>query len=444
MRPTMGRFGHGSWYNMIMKTIAKIWHQLFLEERPSISLSVFRWFVAFTVIAHVIPSFFHMGDNYYPTAFKSWNGSFFPIEFIELVSKSPIWIINAFVVLFCVSSFFFLIGFLSQISCILMTMACYYFYALNAFHVGTLSWDILLVTLFIMCFTPYHGDYFSLDAYLFGDARSYQRKRPYFVQRLLQIQIGMVFFHTALTKVWPEGNWLTANPLYYVLNYPPSGTTKMFLLRDWLRTQETLCLYLGYSIVVIELLLFFFLMWRKTRMSAIYAGIVFHIILILTLDVPATFFFLFPAQLCLFIHPQKILDWIERRRSENQSATNPRLVIFDGDCGFCQRMINKAHIADLFAVFKYAPFQSIQDYKEVHLDLTQEQCQKEVILVESRKAMFGGFEAVRRLMLSCPLFYPLVPIFYFPGMGVVGGIVYRWVARNRSQISCKITPKSKS
>ena len=51
----------------------------------------------------------------------------------------------------------------------------------------------------------------------------------------------------------------------------------------------------GVSIIVIEFLMIFLLFCRKTRMSAVYAGIFFHIVLILTLDVPATFFFLFPA-----------------------------------------------------------------------------------------------------------------------------------------------------
>jgi len=36
------------------------------------------------------------------------------------------------------------------------------FYALNEFHIGTLSWDILLVTLFLMCVSPYHGIIFPL------------------------------------------------------------------------------------------------------------------------------------------------------------------------------------------------------------------------------------------------------------------------------------------
>ena len=131
-----------------MKYLISFWNRLFLEERASLSLSLFRMAVAFTVITHVIPSFFHMGDNYLSSAFKEHNASFFPIYVIEWIMASPEWVIYGFVWMFCIFSFFFFVGFLSQFSAIMTTVCCYYFYALNSFHVGTLSWDILLVTMF--------------------------------------------------------------------------------------------------------------------------------------------------------------------------------------------------------------------------------------------------------------------------------------------------------
>src|SRR5258708_3518018 len=153
----------------------KIWNTLFLEERPSIGLSFFRIFVALTVGLHVIPSFFHLDDNYFSTALKTFNTDFFSVWFVAWIQKSPDALVILFVGAFYISWFFFLIGLFSQISCIVMTACCYYFYGLNSFHIGTLSWDILLVTLFLMCITPYHGDYFSLDALRRGDIEAWRR-----------------------------------------------------------------------------------------------------------------------------------------------------------------------------------------------------------------------------------------------------------------------------
>ncbi len=413
----------------------KWFNQIFLEERSSISLSFFRMAVAFTTIAHVIPSFYHLDDNYFPqTAFMTHNGSFFPIEFLQWVIKSPHAVIIFFVWLFCISSFFFLIGFLSQISCILMTISCYYFYALNSFHVGTLSWDILLVTLFLMCVTPYHGDYFSIDALHRGNELAFKVKRPFFVQRLLQLQIGFMYFYTALYKITAEGNWITGNPIYYIMNYPPVGTTKWFLLRDFLKTQPDLCYWIGILIVVIEISMIFLLFYPKTRISAIYLGCIFHITLILTLDVPAIFFFLFPIQLLLFINPDHIEDWIEQKRAFNASSTacaRQTQLIYDGHCHFCQDSVRTLKVMDLFGALKYVDLHSVNDLMMLHPELTKEQAMSQLYLIEPDGKLYGGFDVFRRICFVMPMLYPLILIFYFPGMGVLGPFAYRWVAKNR-------------
>ena len=67
----------------------KLWNQLFLQERSSISLSVFRMVVAFTVWSVVFPSIIHLEELYFQGAFREVNTSFFPIWFLELVQKSP-------------------------------------------------------------------------------------------------------------------------------------------------------------------------------------------------------------------------------------------------------------------------------------------------------------------------------------------------------------------
>ncbi len=216
-----------------------------MEERPSIGLSFFRIFAALTVGLHVIPSFFHLDDNYFSTALKTFNYDFFPSSFIDLVQKSPDTLVIFFVWAFCLTWFCFLIGLFSQISCILMTGCCYYFYALNMFHIGTLSWDILLVTLFLMCVTPYHGDYFSFDALRRGDINAWRRTRPFFIQRLLQLQTASTFFFTGLYKITREGNWITGNPVYYLMNYPSVGVTKHFLFKEWMAGHPHFCYVTG-------------------------------------------------------------------------------------------------------------------------------------------------------------------------------------------------------
>lgn len=420
-----------------------IWNRLFLEERPSISLSLFRMAAAFTVGAHVIPSLMPMADNYYPGAFKEVNPAFFPREMIALVAPSPVWLINLMALLFMVSVTFFFLGLWSQLSCIVLNMTCYYFYALNSFHVGTLSWDILLVTMFLMCLTNYHGEYFSVDCLRRGDEYAYRKQRPFFIQRLLQMQIGFTYFYTAVVKIYPEGNWITDNPIYSIMNYPISGTTKTFLIRDFLMDKPGLCYGIGLGIVITELLMIFLLFWRKTRVSAIYLGFVFHITLLLTLDVPATFFFLFPPQLLLFIDPREIVRFIEKRREYFRAIRQHRL-IYDGHCRFCINSIKKIKIMDLFDRLKPVDLHGITDMSSVHPSLTKELALSQVYLLDvfgrqdGQKhpedilgRLDGGFFAFRRLCFICPMLFLFLPIVYFPGMGIAGPAIYRFVAKNR-------------
>ncbi len=416
--------------------VLKFWNRLFLDERPSIGLSFFRIFAALTTGFHVLPLLFRLEDNFLSNAFREANTSFFTIEFLKLVYKSPDSLVVFFAALFCLSWFAFLIGLRSQISCIVMTACCYYFYALNSYFIGTLSWDILLVTLFLMCITPYHGDYFSVDSLFDCCSDPYKRLRPYFLQRLLQMQIASTFFYTALYKTTGEGNWITGNPLYYLMNMPASGVMKHFMLKEWLAMHPTLCYVIGISIVVTEFLLGFLLFIPRTRISAVYAGIFFHIVLILTMDVPAIFFFLFPAQLTLFINPQDIVRWIEHRRVYHAAASRLKL-IYDGHCGFCRASVRQLKVMDLFNKVEYVDFQAHPDLSELHPQLNKKTATSRIHLIEppyllgEEKKLYAGFFVFRRLSFVMPMLWPMVLVLYAPGSGLIGPLVYQWVADHR-------------
>ncbi len=289
----------------------KTWRRLFLEDRPTTLLGLFRIAVAATTGLHVIPTFFQLEDNYLATAFKEKNLSFFTQPVIDWVDKSPDGVVLAFVALFCAACFLFLIGFLTQLSGILMMLSCYYFYALNSLHIGTLSWDILLVTLFLMVVTPYPGGALSVDAALRKDFWGVKRPKPFFVQRLLQFQMASTFFYTALGKISPHGNWLTANPFWYLMNEPEGSVVKEFALRPFLAGQEALCYWIGLSVIAVEMTLPMLWFIRRTRAWAVAVGWFFHVLLVWTLHVPTIFLFLFPPQMLLFLDAR----WLRPPRS---------------------------------------------------------------------------------------------------------------------------------
>src|SRR5262249_21729364 len=147
------------------------------------------------------PTFLHLRDDYLATAFREYNPSFFPIPILAWVDANPDWLVRSMAGLFSLAWLCYLLGLWTRLSGLLMGLGCYYFYARNSLHIGTLSYDILLVTLFLMLVTDYPGDSFSLDGVLKGDAAGYAKKRPFFIQRLLQLQIASTFFYTGLNKI---------------------------------------------------------------------------------------------------------------------------------------------------------------------------------------------------------------------------------------------------
>ena len=408
----------------------KLWHRTFLEKRPSLSLGLFRLAVAFTVGAHMIPSFFHMEDNYLSTAFRTQNFSFFPVGILQAVAASPDWLVWLFVALFLASLAAFALGLFSQASCILMTGSCYYFYALNNYHIGTLSFDILLVTLFLMCVTNFHGDFLSLDSLRRGKDGSYKRLRPYFLQRLLQLQLVWTFWGTALGKISAGGNWLTDNPYYYLMHYPAIGVVRDFPGRAWLGQHPGLCYGLGVALPVFEFTVTFLWFIPRTRVVGITLGIAFQLMLWLTLHVPTIFLFLFPPLMLLFISPETLVRWIEARQAVN-AARGRAVLLYDGRCGFCVESVKRLRILDLFGWVDPLDFHVQPDLSKLNPALTPERCRSEMVLIEPNGRVSGGFHAFARLTRRLPLLMWLAPLVHLPGASWVGTRIYRWVAAHR-------------
>ena len=424
--------------------IGKLWRRLFLEERPSIGLALFRPALAWTVGAHVIPSLLRLQDNYLSTAFKEKNGSFFPLPILLAVEASPEWLIRCAAVLFCVFTVSFGLGLFTQASAIAMTLGCYYFYALNSLHIGTLSYDILLVTLSLACVTGYMGDSFSLDQLRRGDLGGYTKQRPFFIQRLLQIQLAGTFWGTALGKLSADGNWISGNPYFALMHYPPEGVVRSFLAREWLAAHPQVCYGLGIALIGFEFLLPILWWVPRTRPFGIVLGIAFQLMLWLTLHVPTIFLFLFPALMLLFVPPETWLGLIERARSR-QAQAGRALLVYDGRCGFCQESVKRVQVLDLFGYLDLRDCHALENPAALYPALSRERCAEEMILIEPGGRLSGGFEAFRRMTTRLPLLMGVAPFVHLPGVAWLGTRVYRWVASHRYLIwpranACAVGP----
>lgn len=419
---------HTPSYSMIFPKMT--WFRTFLQERPSVSLSLFRVAVAITVGCHIIPSLFQLADNYLATSFREYNGSFFPLWALRAVDAGPDWVVWAFVWLFAFSWGSFLVGFRTQLAAIVMTASCYFFYARNSLHIGTLSFDILLVTLSLVWVVPYYGDWLSVDAFLRGQATGYATRRPFFIQRLLQLQITWTFWYTCLSKITAGGNWLTDLPYYYLMHYPPLGVVRHFPGREFLAAHPAWCQAIQVGVIICELVMPLLWWFRRTRVVGLVLGVTFQWLLLMTLHVPTIFFFLFPAQMMLFIEPERVVAWIERQR-EQQMSRGRATLLFDGQCGFCQASVKRLLALDLFGYLNPVDFHTVPNVAALHPRLSPERCKSRMQLIEPKGRLSEGFFSVRNMSLRMPLLWPLAPLLWLPGMGRLGQRAYDWVAARR-------------
>ena len=109
-----------------------------------------------------------------------------------------------------------------------------------------------------------------------------------------------------------------------------------------------------------------------------------------------------------------------------------QVFFYDADCRFCTSLARWLSRADVLQRVTWTPYQSLDTPPP---GLSWEDLERSAYLVCGSKGRhWEGFYAFRMLTVRLPLLAPLAPIFWFPGMGVIGAAVYRWVARNRYRI----------
>jgi predicted DCC family thiol-disulfide oxidoreductase YuxK len=111
--------------------------------------------------------------------------------------------------------------------------------------------------------------------------------------------------------------------------------------------------------------------------------------------------------------------------------TRRPVLLYDGDCGVCTRLAG-------FVVRRLRPGGAVSAYQDADLPsygLTAEQCDAALQYVDASGRSHAAQNAVARLLLaSVPWWRPLGAPLLLPGVNQLAGLVYRWVARNRSRL----------
>lgn len=107
------------------------------------------------------------------------------------------------------------------------------------------------------------------------------------------------------------------------------------------------------------------------------------------------------------------------------------VLVFDGDCGMCTSSAS-------LAVRWLRPSPDAYDVEPSQrldlpaLGLTQAQCDEALRWVAVDGRVSSGEDAVAWMLLASRLWArPLGAALLLPGLNLIAGVVYRWVARNR-------------
>jgi predicted DCC family thiol-disulfide oxidoreductase YuxK len=119
-------------------------------------------------------------------------------------------------------------------------------------------------------------------------------------------------------------------------------------------------------------------------------------------------------------------------------------VIYDDQCGFCIRLLKVCRAFDIgrrlrflgSSSFRLKPEATGTPPEEVP-ELANADFENAIFAVTPDGRVTRGFFACRRIIRALPLLWPLLPLAYFPGSGLVGPRTYAWVARNRHRLGCE-------
>ena len=263
---------------------------------------------------------------------------------------------------------------------------------------------------------------------------------PYF----LRCQFALVYFGAGLNKLldpdWQSGlffeHWATfkiQNPLY--IAFAP--------LLPHLLAGKLLCWFTIAAELATSLGLFI----KKFLPFALWANILFQASLLeFTGSTFTMFFYGMQAATLMFITWPRHLE-----------------VIYDGDCGLCNKLRQIVTRLDFDSVLIWHPYQSGAGDK---YRITLEALEKRMHVVVDRHQVFSGFRAFKQIMFFQAWFWlattalialppdawstwrriivGLTVAVFLPVFNPIGELVYNWVARNRHRIvpnsTCGLNP----
>ena len=421
--------------------IGGLWSQIWFQDAPTLPLELARIGIGGALLLH-----YGMATPY---LFDLWgNAGWMPRELAVtddpwsqslLFYLTQPWQLAAFHAVFLGCCTAFMVGWRTS-------------WAKWVLLVGQISYDhrnpmlfygvdkILACLLFILCLAPV-GLAMSLDRVravraakrsdLDATLPPYSSPWTGACTRLMQIQMAVLFFYSAISKLGGD-DWWHGDALWFVFTTDEhySGVLlNLFASHYWLVNIGT------YGTILIELA-FPFLIWqRSTRPYLLAAALFLHAQFALLMGL---FYFSFVMMMghMSFVRP----EWLTRLGLAWKRQMGDMEIIYDGRCGFCVRSMVWFLAFDGLGQIRPRDFRTNPSPV-----VSDAQMEKALYLILPDGRALPGFEAYRYAVLRVPGLWWQIPLFYVPVLSrLIGHPIYNWVAAHRSLLSAVLISPRRS
>ena len=296
---------------------------------------------------------------------------------------------------------------------------------------------VAIALLLILCIAPI-GSALSLDRV--RKVREYKKQygleailplptsqRGFACQRLMQLQMAVIYFSAGIEKLYGDMWWSGVAP-WVALNNNETAFFPTELLAD----QFWIINLMAFGTILIEISYTFLIWGYKTRPYLLIAALFLHVSIAVMMGM---YFF---ASMMIFGHLAFMRrHWFAHAGQWWKEKMGAMEMIYDGECGFCKRAMAS------FLAYDGLNQISVRDYRTNPSPVVaSEKVDKALYLVTEDERAIPGFDAYQYAVLRVPGLWWQVPFFYIPILSkMLGRPIYNWIAANRGTISqCVVKP----
>jgi predicted DCC family thiol-disulfide oxidoreductase YuxK len=121
------------------------------------------------------------------------------------------------------------------------------------------------------------------------------------------------------------------------------------------------------------------------------------------------------------------------QNTHHHAASKTVSLVFDDNCGYCRRQVQRLRRMDRADRFDYVP-RSAPDLTQRFPQLAGADFNQGMRLVDAEGRVFVGADAVHGVLQRLPGWRRLAWLYRVPGLHALSRAVYRWIAANRHRL----------